>query len=220
MSAAPEINSSISLLWEDTCWTALIVPSSLSAASRYASPIVCLFLFCPLKYSHKFTKGTCSPRPRWGTITQWKNMVKISKGSAVRQGRGINRVMISPEFLPRAGVTRKQRKWWHILTQDPGKSNPDILFRARDSSSANYRGKRRARFSFWDYDCVLCQNSLDRVEPGAQRNYLYMNSSRFGSNALHFFAGGMNGHGWRQRERKAWIQRPSVRFMSISLYHN
>lgn len=147
MSAAPEINSSISLLWEDTCWTALIVPSSLSAASRYASPIVCLFLFCPLKYGHKFTKGTCSPRPRWGTITQWKNMVKISKGSAVRQGRRINRVMISPEFLPRAGVTRKQRKWWHILTQDPGKSNPDILFRARDSSSANYRGKRRARFS-------------------------------------------------------------------------
>lgn len=59
----------------------------------------------------------------------------------------INTVMISPEFLPRAGVTRKQRKWWHILTQDPGKSNPDILFRARDSSSANYRGKRRACFS-------------------------------------------------------------------------
>ncbi len=98
VSAAPEINNSISLLGEDTCWTALIVPSSLSAASRYASPIVCLFLFCPLKYGHKFTKGTCSPRPRWGTITQWKNIVKISKGSAVRRGRGINRVMISPEF--------------------------------------------------------------------------------------------------------------------------
>lgn len=97
----------------------------------------------------------------------------------------INTVMISPEFLPRAGVTRKQRKWWHILTQDPGKSNPDILFRARDSSSANYRGKRRACFSQRRLR-LHCQNSLDSGArgPGAQRNYLYMNSSRFGSNTL------------------------------------
>lgn len=88
------------------------------------SPIVCLFLFRPLEYGGKFTTGTCSPRPGWGTITQRKNIVKISEGRAVRQGRGINSLMISPEFLPGARVTWKQHKWWHILSQYHGEIEP------------------------------------------------------------------------------------------------
>lgn len=116
--AAPEIVKALSLYTQKKTpggqhWSFL---QALLLALCYTSPIVWLFLFRPLKYGHKFTKGTCSPLTPARYHHSAENIVKISKGSGVWQGRGINSVMISPEFLPGDGVTWKQHKWWHILT--------------------------------------------------------------------------------------------------------
>lgn len=200
MAAAAEINRSISLLWEDTCWTALILPSSLSAASRYASPIVCLFLFCPLKYGHKFTKGLVLPDPGEVPSLSGKTLWKYQREARCH----INTVMISPEFLPRAGVTRKQRKWWHILTQDPGKSNPDILFRARDSSSANYCSKRRACFS----QCRLRLRSLPkqpRQWSSGPKGTIYIWTRAASDQTPSTY-----GHGWRQKKRERVVNTVAI----------
>lgn len=116
--AAPEIVKVLSLYTQKKTpggqhWSFL---QALLLALCYTSPIVWLFLFQPLKYGHKFTKGTCSPLTPARYHHSKENIVKISEGSGAWQRRGINSVMISPEFLPGASVTRKQHKWWHILT--------------------------------------------------------------------------------------------------------
>lgn len=134
----------------------------------------------------------------------------------------INTVMISPEFLPRAGVTRKQRKWWHILTQDPGKSNPDILFRARDSSSANYRGKRRACFSQRRLRLRSLPKQPRQWSSGPKGTIYIWTQAASEQTPSTFLQAAWTAHGWRQRKReravKAWIQWPSVMCLSFSLH--
>lgn len=66
------------------------------------------------------------------------------KGKRTRQGRGINSLMISPEFLPRSSVTESSINGDISSLRLSGKSNTDTPFSTWASSSANYRSNGRA----------------------------------------------------------------------------
>lgn len=143
VSSGPEINMA-SLNWTKT-------PAGQHRSRLQALPpsvTNCLpFSLSPVKiWSHIYKRDLFSPTPARYHHSVEKHGENI-KGKSVATGE---RYKQSNDFPRASGVTPNQRKWWHILTQDPGKSNTDILFRTRASHQPITAVNGGAE-TLWDY---------------------------------------------------------------------